>query len=183
MNKPEPDNNRMTAQDVSRYLRISLSTVHHLTRTGKLKSKKVGKQWIYSKSDIDRYLEIGFDDILTKELTVATERRLYERRKCLIQGKASVSMSNRPTWEGTGKVLDFSKGGLLFETDAPFEVPTGSYRDAYVVIKIQLPALKNVEYGFEGRIAHVNQRETSRFGIQFKELIPADSEALLARLG
>ncbi len=56
MNKTESSKKVLTAQEVSECLRISLSTVHHLTRTGKIKGVKMGKQWRYVRQDIDRWL-------------------------------------------------------------------------------------------------------------------------------
>jgi len=42
----------MTAEEVSRFLRIPLVSVYHLTRKGEVKGVKIGKHWRYQKDHI-----------------------------------------------------------------------------------------------------------------------------------
>ena len=82
----------ISAQDVSTRLRISLSTVHHLTRTGQIRAVKIGKQWRYSDNEIDRYLMSGFDFRKKVEERREVDRRIYPRINCFIQGRVAVSI-------------------------------------------------------------------------------------------
>ena len=47
----------LTAQEVSDFLKIPLSTLYGLTKQGKLKAVKVGKHWRYTEGDVRRFLE------------------------------------------------------------------------------------------------------------------------------
>jgi len=47
----------MTMTEVQNYLRITKPTMVKILKEGKLKGKKVGKQWRILKSEVDRYLK------------------------------------------------------------------------------------------------------------------------------
>ncbi|MDP3919729.1 MAG: helix-turn-helix domain-containing protein [Candidatus Omnitrophota bacterium] len=169
----------MTAQEVSKYLRISLSTVHHLTRAGKIKSVKVGKQWQYDKADIDAYLESGYEFLLEKAAYGGDERRFYERIACMIQGFAVISSSPVKSWEANGNVLNFSKAGILFEVSDPY---MGTSPDLHVGapvnVKLYLPSSDTAEYALEGSVAHCSPGSPSRFGMKFSDLDPELAEII-----
>jgi len=42
----------LTSEEVSSMLRLPLSTLYRLTKNGKIKGLKIGKQWRYKKEDI-----------------------------------------------------------------------------------------------------------------------------------
>lgn len=46
----------MTLQQLSEYLQMSVDSVYHLVRRGKIPGIKIGKQWRFSKKAIDRWL-------------------------------------------------------------------------------------------------------------------------------
>ena len=46
----------MTIQEVSAFLRLPLSTVYLLAKTGRLKGGKFGKHWRFDEQDIMDYL-------------------------------------------------------------------------------------------------------------------------------
>ena len=113
----ETDPKSMSAQQVGKYLRISLSTVHHLTRTGQLKAEKQGKKWVYLRSEIERFLDEGFSEWLKEPVPVnSEERRAYPRLICSLQGqmRSEGNGADDPVW---GRILNISQQGLLFETD------------------------------------------------------------------
>lgn len=157
----------LNAQEVSEYLRISLSTVHHLTRSGKLRSKKIGNKWCYKKTDLDYYLEYGEMPQITDE--AEEERRIYKRFEChsgcvlKIQGESDSE-------EYVGYVLNYSRGGVLFEfTDAS---NTSRIQGAKPMkIKVSVPNAETKEYyEWEGTVVHFENANTPRAGIQFKSL-------------
>ncbi|MDM8516192.1 helix-turn-helix domain-containing protein [Desulfobacterales bacterium HSG16] len=53
------DNNDQifTIQELSKYLKIPLSTLYKLAQEGKLPGQKIGKHWRFRKKAVDRWLE------------------------------------------------------------------------------------------------------------------------------
>ncbi|QTA82149.1 DNA binding domain-containing [Desulfonema limicola] len=53
------DNNDkiFTIQELSEYLKISISTLYKLAQEGKLPGQKVGRHWRFRKKAVDRWLE------------------------------------------------------------------------------------------------------------------------------
>jgi len=171
----ESGNIIMNAQQVSAYLRISLSTVHHLTRQGRLKSVKVGKQWRYLKSDIDAHLAKGFEMDNQRMEAVwyrGEERRAYPRFRCMIQGFASLNLSYDKTWAGEGNVINFSDGGILFETSEQIIYGQGMCDNVPVTVKLALDPKGAKEYELTGKVRHFSNDDRTRLGIQFNENMP-----------
>lgn len=54
MANPEAD--ILTIDELSKYLRISKSTLYKLVREGRIPSQKVGRHWRFHKENIDRWL-------------------------------------------------------------------------------------------------------------------------------
>jgi len=42
----------LTAKETSNILRVPLSTLYRLTKTGRIKGFKIGRQWRYKKEDV-----------------------------------------------------------------------------------------------------------------------------------
>ena len=53
---PQKENKVMTIKEVSDFLRIPLSTVYLLAKTGKLRGGKFGRHWRFDEQDILDYL-------------------------------------------------------------------------------------------------------------------------------
>jgi excisionase family DNA binding protein len=52
-----PDNERfMLVEEVAREARVSLSTVHHWLRTGRLKSVRPGRRRMIAREDFERFV-------------------------------------------------------------------------------------------------------------------------------
>lgn len=49
----------MGIEDVGNYLNISKSTVYKLAQEGKIPGQKVGKQWRFLRSAVDKWLSEG----------------------------------------------------------------------------------------------------------------------------
>ena len=47
----------MTVREVAQWLKVDERTVYNLANAGKLPGVKIGKQWRFRKSDIDRLFE------------------------------------------------------------------------------------------------------------------------------
>lgn len=75
--------NLLTAEEVSRILRIPLPTIYRLTQQAKIRAVKIGKHWRYRKEDIERYLQFGTD--FSRE----PSRRVYDTLENA-QGPASL---------------------------------------------------------------------------------------------
>ncbi|MBI9096070.1 MAG: helix-turn-helix domain-containing protein [Sphaerochaeta sp.] len=50
------ENQVLTLQECSKYLKIAESTIYMLARKGKLPCQKVGRNWRFSKDALDRWL-------------------------------------------------------------------------------------------------------------------------------
>ena len=173
------DKQYMTAHDVSAYLRISLSTVHHLTRAGKLTSVKVGKQWRYDKEEINHALEKSLGSI---SLAYAgNDRRAYERRKCFVQGFAVISRGQEGAWIGEGRILNLSYGGLLFEASEGVFYDPQAYPNPAVKLRLMIDPDHKREYEVDGIIVRAEDAAKTRFAVRFRKLVPElaqDLEAL-----
>jgi len=159
----------LNAQEVSEYLRISLSTVHHLTRAERLRSKKIGNKWCYKKSDLDYYLEHG--EMPAGLSDIADERRTYKRFNCHSGCVLKIQRDNSAAEEFVGYVLNYSRGGVLFEfTD--LENKASSFENKKPLnIKVSVPNAQNKEYyEWEGTLVHYKTDHVLRAGIQFNKL-------------
>ena len=47
----------MTIEELSKYLKISRSTLHKLAQEGKLPSQKVGRHWRFHKEAVEEWLK------------------------------------------------------------------------------------------------------------------------------
>ena len=47
----------MTIEELSKYLKISRSTLYKLTQEGKLPAQKVGRHWRFHKEAVDEWLK------------------------------------------------------------------------------------------------------------------------------
>ena len=169
----------ISAQDVSDRLRISLSTVHHLTRTGQIRAVKIGKQWRYSNEEIDRYLMSGFDFRKGTEERRSADRRTRPRINCFIQGRATVSILPLKHLEADGAALNLSESGLCFEITDAEEVSSGNISmDDPVKIVLYFPSALRPEIEIDGRVFHLEEYGKARFGIKFRNLSP-EAESLI----
>jgi len=53
----KPPDSVMTIQELSRYLKISTSTLYKLAQERKLPSQKVGRHWRFHKDAVDAWLK------------------------------------------------------------------------------------------------------------------------------
>jgi len=54
---PSDSGDVMTIEDLSKYLKVSKSTLYKLAQEGSLPGQKVGKHWLFHKEAIDEWLK------------------------------------------------------------------------------------------------------------------------------
>lgn len=174
----------LTALEVGTRLRISLSTVHHLTRTGQIHSVKVGKQWRYFEEEVEHYLWGGYDFRKHAQERRKEDRRLYPRINCFIQGIADISNLDpqKKKWEGGGNALNISEGGMLFEIvyTEPFDALQFKIKDQ-VTLRLYFPSSVTPRVDgidIEGQVARLDRDSQTRFGIIFQNLTPEASRII-----
>jgi PTS system nitrogen regulatory IIA component len=61
---PLPDNEILTIEEVARYLRLTPQTIYKWAQEKRIPAAKLGKEWRFRKSIIDRWLD---EQILTNQ--------------------------------------------------------------------------------------------------------------------
>jgi len=169
----------LTTQQVSEYLRISLSTVHHLTRTGKLKPTKQGRQWLFIKEDIDGYLSSGYATAAALQHYEGKERRKSGRVRYLMQAYLLIQLPTR-RWEGEGNILNISENGILFESRELLLYKSPMYNEALVTLILYPESGQRHVFEVKGKIIRSEIYNRTRFGIEFAEPLPEIAEILEA---
>ena len=168
----------MTAQEVSQLLRISLSTLHHLSRTGKINALKVGKEWRYQGSDIERRLKDCFyHDNIGEVDDPHSDRRIFPRINCFIQGRLSVPVFSHSITGWEGAVLNLSVGGLLFEVYKTSTVLSLHPNDPAKVTLVLLASNREA-LELEGLITRLQEAGKTRLGIKFTNPAPQVEQAV-----
>lgn len=52
----------LKAKEAANVLRVSLPTLYKLIKQGKLKGRKVGKEWRISQYNLNKFLNAGFEE-------------------------------------------------------------------------------------------------------------------------
>lgn len=103
----------MTAYEVRKFLRIPLSTLYDLTRSGRIKAIKIGRHWRYLRDDIERYLISGANYSGKERFLEDPERRNYPRINCSISASLFVSISDIKDIKMDGNILNIGEGGVF----------------------------------------------------------------------
>ncbi|OGW80564.1 MAG: hypothetical protein A3G33_09280 [Omnitrophica bacterium RIFCSPLOWO2_12_FULL_44_17] len=185
----------MTAQEVSSYLKIPLSTLYGLSKAGKIRAVKVGKHWRYLAEDIEKYLhgepEKGTAPFLketkgavpfsiipgthyliqkkNKLSNVSPDARQFPRINCEIPASMTVLLQRKDEPSRQGIIFNISEGGALFvnETqDAVFQAGDPVRLSFDMEEAIGAPQKIVVI----GRIVHFQNGTDSKFGIRFRNL-------------
>lgn len=159
----------MSAPEVGDYLRVSLSTVHHLTRTGKLKARKQGKRWTYLKADVDRYINEGFPKWAPRDEVSANDRRAHARRPCHLSGRMKLEgrIGNDSSDWAHGRVLNISEQGMLFEVSRQEAELLGPLVNLPAAARFSIvpQGTQQVPYVFQGTLLRAEPGEGLRFGV------------------
>jgi excisionase family DNA binding protein len=82
----------LTTEDVTDYLQLNLRTVYRLIRDGRIPAVRVGRQWRFRRSDVDRWLEgrkpatpgTRDETVPRVEESVARSGRYPSGRRCIL---------------------------------------------------------------------------------------------------
>ena len=167
----------MTVQEVSAYLKIPISTLYDLTRKGKLRGVKVGRQWRYLERDIVNFLN-GIPNSSVNPH--AHDRRQSSRIRTNIHGNLMNVFMETPSSSKEGVLRNLSKGGALFEDhnggDSPGKDPGLEVGDP-VKLTFEIPG-NGPALTIEGWIVHQSANSPLRLGIKFRK-IPEDKQRIL----
>jgi len=178
----------MTVQEVSAYLKIPVSTLYELTRKGKLKGVKVGRQWRYLEADIRAFLH--GETPWSRPLNQSTERRADHRVRTNIPARIALGLAGGEHSGASGMIGNLSEGGVLFVCEN--ENGSGSH-DSDVK---KLETGKPVRMVFEipengstrkievtGHVVHLVTDSEVKTGIQFQNLSSEDREVIRDYVG
>ena len=163
----------MKAEEVSRLLRMPLSTVYNLAAKGKIPAVKFGRQWRFLEKDILDYLS-GIHAQSNQAGTDLHEKREYPRMKAEIPAVISGGLSHTGEIHKEGTLLNISEGGAYF-------IPTETGLGVGDPIRIGF-SLPN-DMVIEGRIVHENRNSKKGFGIKFRQLSHMIQEVIRAYVG
>lgn len=109
------DKNFLNAQELSSYFRIPLNTIYRLTKCGKIKGVKVGKQWRYSKADIERILsgEVDLRSFDIHNSSKYEEKRAYPRMNCNFSCGYRTNIPSQNDFISYGFIRNVSGGGVF----------------------------------------------------------------------
>ena len=157
----------LTAQEVSRYLRIPLSTLYDLTKRGKIKGVKVGKHWRYLEKNIRAYL-FRANPFSSKSSATEfpSERRHFPRINCEWTASVSVPLSRKQSLREEGMIHNLSAGGALFVSR------DGGTLEAGDPVRLVFEMKGSPSLEIEGRIVRrpSDTAASPAFGIKFRNI-------------
>lgn len=162
----------LKAKETSEILRVPLSTLYRLTKQGRIKGIKIGRQWRYKREDVIRYFNagIGFE---------RTERRRYPRINCHIVCQLKICIVDTKDIESAGLIKNISAGGALVET--PEEIIR------HICIEDPMDLKFTLELNDENMLvrseARIVRQENNNFGIKFRELKEEIKDRILDYVG
>lgn len=151
----------LKAKEASEILRVPLSTLYRLTKQGRIKGIKIGRQWRYKREDIMRYFNagIGFDNI-------TVEKRRYPRVNCRIKCGFKIFIPGEKDIQSQGIIRNISAGGVLVETGQKLPADI----DIEDPVELQFTLELNDENMFVQSQARVVRIDRGNLGIKFKAL-------------
>lgn len=160
----------LTADEVSALFRIPLRTIYNLSKSGKIKGVKIGKQWRYKESEIKDYINLGtdFSKEPARKPNNFIERRTYPRINSKIDCRYLISITNL---FGSGVIKNISAGGVFLaaqgsiETDDPIDL----------VFKLEDKDMK-----FNGRIV---RKDNIGLGIKYRNVSGEDMDRIIKYVG
>lgn len=193
------DRDVMTPLEVSRYLKLPLSTIYKLSQEATLRGTKLGKHWRYLRNDIERYLTanrgnggvspgarlLGVNPALPEAPPIVVEKRRFPRIDCSLPSRFEIDIPQIKHCEGTGIVRNLSRGGALIEIN---EVRLeGQFIRVDDPILIQLDSglfkIKIGEMEVQGRVVRLHENSKTKVGVEFKHLDTEMNQAIAAFVG
>lgn len=108
----------------------------------------------------------------------APERRRARRHRCLVQGRATISVGHHDFWMRSGKIINISENGMLFEFQKPLSGSGSHFHDADVSMMLLADPHSGEEIEVRGRIVRAEYGRTTRFGIRFEDVVPEVANAI-----
>lgn len=175
----------MTPLEVSRYLKLPLSTVYKLSQEGVIRGTKLGKHWRYLRDDVERYLTGNRTAGNAPLVASAVEKRRFPRINCSLPSRFEIDIPQIKHCEGTGIVRNLSRGGALIEIN--------EVRLEGQFIKVDDPILIQFDSGLfkikigdtelQGRVVRLHENSKTKVGVEFKHLDTEMSQAIAALVG
>lgn len=179
----DPSSERvMTAQELSFYLKLPLSTVYALTKKGIIRGVKFGKHWRYLEREIQEYLLRSSRFSSNPHPLVPSERREHPRINCSLHAELVPILYYNGAVEKTGLVQNLSAGGALFTTDGT--ASDFSLGDPVKLI-FDLPSQEPRKIEVNGRVVrHIGDKNGVRAcAVKFKALSAQDAEEINQYVG
>lgn len=164
------EKNFLTAEEMGQFFMIPLNTIYRLTRSGKLKGIKIGKQWRYLKTDIEELISNGVSPrrLPDKRAECFVDRRTYPRMNCNILCSYSINIPSIKTFQSnSGSIRNISGGGVLIH-DKPEKILQIEINDP-MQLQFELTAEDGIKKIYtKGRIVRVAENRVGIFGVGVK---------------
>lgn len=166
----------LTVKEASEYLGLSERTVQRLSKQGKIKGIKLGRQWKFFKEDIEKYLSLGIDFSAEPSRTPhfresAGERRAYPRINTNFKCNYSVNLPPFKSITNSGIIKNISAGGVflvIHDVGVSLDDP------------IDLTFSLNTEINPRGRVV---RKGKSGVGIKFRNITTKDRNKIIQYIG
>lgn len=169
----------LTAQELSFYLKLPLSTVYALTKKGVLRGVKFGKHWRYLEREVKEYLSRASHFPNSSRPAIFDDRRKHPRINCALRARLIPILYYGGDTEQAGAIQNLSAGGALFTTGgATADFSIGD--PVKLVFDLSGPASRPLEVN--GRIVRLAGGKNT-CGIKFKTLPPQDAEEIHQYVG
>lgn len=167
----------MTAEEVSRFLRLPITTLYGLVARGVIRAVKCGRQWRFRETDVINYLN-GVRPASSLIHAQFSEKRLYPRMKTEIPAELTGLLSAAQKIKLQGMISDISEGGIYFvSADPAFDVGHP------VRLIFSVPGEKPVPITVDGRVVHQMINGKVGIGIKFRTLSSEEKERIRIYVG
>ena len=170
----------MSVPEVAAYLKIPASTIYELTRKGKIRSVKVGRQWRYLEADVLAFLRGESKSASHPNFPETGEKRKHSRIKTEISGTLDGLLLETSGIQMEGMIRNLSEGGALFASSVAAN-PLGAGDP--VRIAFEIPSTSSQPTEVQGRIVHSRMNPKPLFGIKFKQISPETHEVIRGYVG
>lgn len=178
------DKKFLNAEEISNYFDIPLNTIYRLSRAGKIKGIKIGKQWRYAKVDIEEILATGVSPrkLPARDISEFREKREYPRINCGIKCSYRIDIPAIKEFRSdTGCIRNISAGGI-FLTDKTENLSNISIADP-IELDFGLGKLQGIKT--DGRAVRKEENGVVIYGvgIKFRNIDKAQQNEIIRYVG
>ena len=183
----------MTAQEVSDYLKIPLSTLYGLTKRKKIRGAKIGKHWRFFRREVENYLKHSEDQPLVPPPDLKdSDRRETSRINCELPAHLNICLPRKNERSGEGCIHNLGEHGALLvirrngnhgNENGNGEEKTDLVINDPVEMVFIVPGASPHIMRVEGRIIHRLHANRLAFGIKFKGLSRKDKKIIENYIG